>query len=397
MVIAYDPFSDEAMADATHLYKAMREEGRPHFVEKYNAWALTRFEEVKAASLKEKNLDFTSGQTPGQLMLHEPAIESFATKNGQEHRKWRGLIAGDFTVEAVAAQKPRYRELARGLWDKLKHNQEVDVYKDLANRFFCINSGYKLGLPAEEAEHYRALIDDLLHREPGQVGAVSERNQKAFGELAQLLGGYVQKLRQDPSLASGYTKIYMEAEIGGKRLSDHELLMYLITLLILGSETTPMVIAALFYHLDKNPDQKRRVLADHSLIRRAFAEAGRFRQPTNMLARRVAADFVLGGEEIKAGQNLLFVYASANRDAQRFKDPDKFDIFREDAEPNLTFGIGAHMCLGKHVATEAAVIIVEEILKDIEDYSIIDERVVLAYGEHLAGFIGMPIRFTLKK
>lgn len=396
MPVDYDPYSDEAMTDATELYRAMRAEGCPHYIEKYDAWAFARFSDVKSASLKGQCLDFTHGQTPGQILLNEAVLESFSTKNGKEHRRWRGFIADDFTIPAVEAQKPRYRELASRLWSELRPAGRMDVYRDLANRFFCINAGYKLGLPADDAEKYRALIDDLLHREKGQVGAVSERNQIAFAQLTQELASYIQKIRQDPSLASGYTKIYMDAEVDGKKLSDDELLMYLITLLVVGSETTPMVIAAFFYYLDQNPDQKRAVLQDHSLIRQAFLEAARFKQPSNMLGRKALTDFEVAGKTIKQGQGLLFLYASANRDAEQFENADTFDIFRKDAEPNMTFGMGSHVCLGKHVGIEAGVIILEEVFKDISDYQIVRDEVVPAYGEHLAGFIGMPITFTLK-
>lgn len=396
MSVDYDPFSDEAMTDATELYRAMRAEGCPHYMTKYDSWALARYDDVKSASLKGKCLDFSHGQTPGQVLLNESVLQSFSTKNGKEHRQWRGLIADDFTVQAVEAQKDRYRELARRLWSELKPKGRMDVYLDLANRFFCINAGYKLGLSAENAEKYRSFIDDLLHREKGQVGAVSERNQKAFDQLSGELSAYIQKIRANPDIASGYTKIYMNAEVDGKRLSDDELLMYLITLLVVGSETTPMVIAAFFYYLDQHPTQKRAVLENHSLIRQAFLEAARYKQPSNMLARKALEDFEVAGQQIKQGQGLLFLYASANRDAGQFEDADAFNIFRTDAEPNMTFGLGPHVCLGKHVGIEAGIIIIQEVLKDISDFEVVRDGVVPAYGEHLAGFIGMPVTFTLK-
>ena len=396
MPVDYDPYSDPAMRDATELYRGLRAEGCPHYMEKYDAWAFARYADVKAASLKGQCLDFTHGQTPGQILLDEPVLESFATKNGKEHRQWRGLIADDFTLAAVEAQKPRYRELARQLWSELRPNGRMDVYGDLANRFFCINAGYKLGLPAEDAEKYRGFIDNLLHREKGQVGATSPRNEQAFAQLTQELAAYIQTIRADPSRAGGYTKIYMEAEIDGKKLTDDELLMYLITLMVVGSETTPMVIAAFFYYPDQHPEQKQAVLQDHALIRQAFLEAARFKQPSNMLARKALSDFEVGGQQIRQGQGLLFLYASANRDETQFENPDSFDIFRKDAEPSMTFGLGTHVCLGKHVGIEAGVIIIEEILKDISDFQIIHDEVVPAYGEHLAGFIGMPMTFTLK-
>ncbi|MCP5395260.1 MAG: cytochrome P450 [Sphingomonadaceae bacterium] len=396
MGIEYDPYSDEAMTDATEFYRQMRAEGCPHHIEKYDAWAFTRFDDVKSASLKGKCLDFTHGQTPGQVLLGEEVLESFSTKNGAEHRKWRGVIAGDFTQQAVQAQVPRYRELARRLWLENRDRGQLDVYRDYANRFFCINAGYKLGLPGEDGERYRALIDDILHRERGQKGATSQRNQQAFAELAERLGAYIAEIREHPERATGFTKAYMEAEIDGRRLTDHELLLYMITLLIVGSETTPMVIAAFFYYLAQHPEQKAAVLADHSLIRQAFLETARFHQPTNMLARTALDDFEIAGQQICKGQKLLFVYASANRDEAQFDRPDAFDIFRSDLEPNMTFGMGSHVCLGMHVGIEAGIIIIEEMLKDIENFDVEFDKVERAYGEHLSGFIGMPVRFTLK-
>lgn len=396
MPVDYDPYSHEAMTDATDIYRALRAEGCPHYIKKYDAWAFARHDDVKSASLKGACLDFSHGQTPGQLLLGEPVLESFSTKNGSEHRRWRGLIAGDFTLPAVEAQIPRYRELARRLWNDVRRNGRMDVYGELANRFFCINAGYKLGLPPEDAERYRAIIDDLLHREKGQVGAGSERNVAAMAQLSAGLGAFIQKLRANPEAASEYAKAYMEAEIDGKRLTDDELLMYLITLLIVGSETTPMVIGAFFYLLDQHPDQKRAVLEDHSLIRQAFMETVRYKQPTNMLARRAMADFEVAGQRIESGQNLLFLYASATRDAGQFENADDFDIFRKDAEPNMSFGMGTHVCLGKHVGVEAGIVIIEEILKDISDFKVLHDEVVPAYGEHLAGFVHVPMTFTLK-
>jgi cytochrome P450 len=392
MSVDYDPYSDEAMRDPHPLYAAMRDEGKPHYIEKYNAWALARFEDVWEASMKhEKDITFTAGQTPGQVLLGEPVLKAFTTTDAPEHRKWRGVVRKEYTPEGAAQQEDRFRALAIEVVEPLLERGEFDVYHDYANRVFCLNSGHHLGLPKEDAITFRAFIDEMLHREPSQIGAGSERNQAAAGQLMAYLAEYVAKLRENPGLASGHTAAYMNAEIDGHRMSDEELILVMMNFLILGSETTPMVCAGALYYLAQQPDVKKQVLADHSLIPKLYFETCRYDQPTNMLCRRAVNDFELGGVDIKAGQNLLYIYASANRDAAEFERPDEFDIFRE-YERDLTYGAGGHKCLGMHLAGLGAQILFEELFKRIDDYELLGDQCTRAYGEHLSGFMKVIIK-----
>jgi cytochrome P450 len=396
MSVDYDPYSDTAMRDPFPLYAAMRAEEGPHYIEKYNAWALARFEDVWDASMRhEKDITFTAGQTPGQLLLGEPNLHAFATMDAPEHRKWRGVIRKEYTPGGAGAHRERFRALTREILEPLLKRGEFDVYSDYANKVFCLNSGFNLGLPKEDAMRFRALIDEMLHREKGQVGAGSERNQNAAGQLMAYLAEYIQKIRFDPELASGHTALYLIAEIDGKRLNDDEMLTLMMNFLILGSETTPMICAGALYYLAQNPAVKAQVLADHGLIPRLYFETCRFDQPTNMLCRRVVNDFELGGRQIKAGQNLLYIYASANRDEAEFDSPDTFDIFRE-YKRDLTYGTGGHKCLGMHLATMGAGIVLEELFKSIDDYEVLGSQCERAYGEHLSGYLHVPIRVSRK-
>jgi cytochrome P450 len=396
MSVDYDPFSDQAMRDPFPLYAAMRAEGGPHYIEKYNAWALARFEDVLEASLRhEKDITFAAGQSPGQVLLGEPVLKAFTTMDAPAHRKWRGVVRKDYTPDGAKAREQRFRQIAREVLAPLLEVGEFDVYGDYANRVFCLNSGHNLGLPKEDAITLRALIDEILHREQGQVGAGSERNQKAAAEITDYLADYVQKIRRNPELASGHTAAYMNAEIDGKKLDDEELILVMMNFLILGSETTPMVCAGALYYLAQDPAVKAQVLSDHSLISRLYFETCRYDQPTNMLCRRAVNDFELGGRQIKAGQNLLYLYASANRDEAEFDNPDEFDIFRE-YERDLTYGAGGHKCLGMHVAGMGAGIILQELFSSIKDYELLQDQCVRAYGEHLSGFMKVPIRVTVK-
>jgi len=396
MPVDYDPFSDEAMSDPTLLYAAMREEGAPHYVEKYRAWALARFDDVWTASLRhEKALDYTRGQTPGQVLLGEPVPRTFMTRNQPENRRWRALLAPDYSAEGVAAQRGRLRELVCEILLPLLARGEMDVYRDYANRVMCANAGHHLGLPRDDAERVRGLIDEMMHREKGQVGASSPRNQRAAAELHAYLAGMVAELRRDPARALRHTRLLLEAEIDGRRLDDDELVGNLYSLLVTGSETTPMVTAGTFYQLARHPEQKAAVLADPKLARAAFLETARFDQPTNMLARRVRQGFELGGKKIEPGDALLFLYASANRDAAKFERPDEYDIHREPRR-DLSFGVGGHVCLGMHLAIAAGELMLQELLERIEDWDLVEEGCERAYGEHLSGFVRVPIRFRAR-
>jgi len=393
MAVDYDPFSDAAMADPFPAYRAMRAEGCPHFIEGRKAWALTRFEDVWKASLHEELLDYTNGQTPGQLLLGEPCPVTFMTMNVPDHRRWRGVLTPFYTREAAEADASRLRALAREILAPLAAAGEFDVYRDYANRVMCVNAGYNLGFGREQAEYFRSLIDEMLHREPGQVGASSRRNQAAAGQLFGALAAYVGELRAHPERAVRQTKALMEAVVDGRSLGDQELIFYLFSLLVTGSETTPLAVASTIALLARHPEQRAAVLADHSLISSAFHEALRLYQPTNMLARRARRDFELGGRQIAAGDNLLFIYASANRDEARFTDAEFFDIHRQGPR-DLSFGIGGHVCLGANLAPVAGQVMLEELLAVVGDYELVEEGCEKSYGEFLLGFTRVPIRFA---
>ncbi|WP_235829406.1 cytochrome P450 [Croceicoccus estronivorus] len=390
-MIDYDPFSDDAMRDPHKIYAELRKGDGPHFIEKYNAWALVHFEDIWNTSTKhEKDITFTAGQPLTNVLLGEPVPHAFPSMDMSEHRKWRRVVHADYTKGSVEKERERITALAREILAPLAERGSFDFYKEYVNRVLAINAGYNLGLPREKSIAWRGLVDETMHRETGQVGTSSERNLKAAGQLAQQLHAYVREVRANPALAGGHVAKYLAAEIDGQKLDDQGLVNLLIIFLTVGSGTTPNVCAGAVYYLAQNPDQKHAVLNDLSLVPQAFSEAARYDQPTNILCRRAANDFEIRGKQIKAGQNLLMVYASANRDEAEFERAGEFDIFRSYPR-DLTFGVGGHMCLGMHLATMAGVILLEEFFKVAGDYRIDTGRCTRAYSEFLSGFDHIPV------
>ncbi len=398
MSVDYDPFSHEAMKDPFPFYKAMRAEGKPHYIARYDAWALARFDDVWNASLMQNdNITFTSGQTPGQVLLGEMIPRTFMTMDAPEHRHWRSLIREAYTPEGVAKEAARIRELVRRYLSPLLAKGKMDVYSEYANRITTINGGYNLGLPEADAEKWRALIDDMLWRDEGQQGGGSDKNNAAAGELFGYLAAKVAELREHPDEAVRHAAAYLHAEIEGKKLNDEELTFYLFSLLVVGSETTPITVGGTLYNLAKNPQQKAEVLADLSLLKNAFLETARFDQPTNMLARRAKQDFELNGVQIKEEQPLLFLYASAERDESVYDNPDVYDFHRQPTERSLMFGHGGHKCLGMHLGVLMGVTILEELLSAIGDYELVEDECERLYGEHLSGWGKVTITWDADK
>lgn len=392
MTIDYDPFASDAMADPHPIYRELRAEGCPHFVEKRRAWALTLYDDLRTASLNNRWLDFSAGQTPSQLMLGEPSPHTFMTMNAPENRKWRGVLEPFYSAAAIGRDLPRIKALVADEFACLRRRDTFDVYHDFANRVMCLNAGYNLGLSREDAIRARDLIDRMiLNRVPGQEGASTPDSQQAANELGGILHEHVQRMRSDPEAGGPHGRALRDAVVDGRQLDDTDLLSYLFSLLVVGSETTPMAVAGTLYYLAHHPAQKAQVLTNHALAMKAFRETCRYDQPTNMLARRAACDFELNGANIKAGDNLLFVYASANRDERRFANSETFDIHRSNSG-DLSFGVGAHFCLGATLAQTTAKLMLETVLEAVSDYEVVEAECQRAYGEHLNGFIRMTIR-----
>lgn len=390
-MVDYDPFSDEAMKDPFRLYKAVRDEDPVYFMEKYNGWALTRFEDVWATSMRHNDLTVTGGQTPGQVLLGEPVPHSFMTMDSPDHKKFRNIIASHYAKASAREHEPRIRELVRSILGPLLEQGELEVYADLANRVTTLNASYMAGLPAEDGEQVRRWIDGFMAREPGQVGT-SQVNGEAAGALYTYLYEFVADMRRHPDTARGHVAEWLRFEFDGRSLTDEELTWNLYSIMVTGSETTPLAVAGTLVYLQQNPDQKKTVLSDPSLVQNAFNETLRFDQPTNMLGRVAVNDFELGGKTIKKGQGIMMIYASANRDEREFESAGTYDILREPKR-TLTYGLGLHRCLGEHVANVMGSTILDELFSAIDDYELDMSACKRVYSEHLSGYAHVPIRF----
>jgi cytochrome P450 len=389
-VIVYDPYSDEAMLEPQDLYRQLRRHDPVHRLEDYDAWALAAFDDVWQACSDTASFSVHRGQTPNQVLLGEPAANlTFPELDPPEHRRRRRLLAAAYTREAALADLPSIRSIAREVLGPLLELGTFDAFDAYASTVAARFAAHKAGVPAGDVERVRRLLHEAIAREPGQRGT-SPANAEAMGQVFGYLGGLIAACRSGEVPASGLLASLLDARLDGEPLHDAQIAAEIHTLLVTGSETVELATAAALFHLDRNPEQKREVLADPGLAGALFAEAVRYDHPTDMLCRVVRKDVDVGGRQLRQGQGVLLLWASANRDEREFERADELDVHRRYAR-SLLFGHGQHKCIGEHVAMQMGTAILGELLCSIRDYDVDTAGVRRRRGEFLKGFDAMPI------
>jgi cytochrome P450 len=192
-------------------------------------------------------------------------------------------------------------------------------------------------------------------------------------------------------LTDDLTSALLEAEIDGDRLTDDEVLGFMFLMVIAGNETTTKLLANAAYWGFKNPDQLAPVFDDHSLVKPWVEETLRYDTSSQILARAVADDIEMYDKTIPAGDVMLLLPGSANRDDRVFDAPDDYRIGREIGSKLVSFGSGAHFCLGAHLARMEAQVALTEFFKRISGYEVDEANSVRVHSSNVRGFAHLPI------
>jgi pulcherriminic acid synthase len=290
---------------------------------------------------------------------------------------------------------------AQELIDGFRSTGEVDLVDQFTTRYPVNVIVDMLGLP--KADHalfhrwYNSIMAFLsnLTQDPGIIA----RGLQTKEELQAYMLPRIAERRADPR--DDLLSTLCTAEIDGERMSDLEIKAFVSLLLVAGGETTDKALASLMWNLVQNPDQMAMVRADRSLIPNAFAETLRHSPPVQMIMRQPSADVEIGGGTIPAGATVVCLIAAANRDPERYADPDRFDITRTDlnfatafaAAANHTgFAFGRHFCVGAMLAKVEVETAVNQLLDAMEDIELADP--VTAQGVFTRAPTSMKLRFT---
>jgi cytochrome P450 len=391
MAIDYDPFAASVRNDPHPWYRRLRDEAPAYYMEPYDAWALSRFHDIWEASADTERYSTARGTTPAQLLTRDqPVAPMLNLMDPPDHTKLRGALRGAFLPSPVRALEPTARKLAAELLDAARDRGGFDAVQEFGARISVTIACLAIGLPVEDGPRLTRLVQRFFHHDPGS-GGIAADGMAALGELTVYCGEMVRARRRAASDTRTALDAILRFEQDGRRLGDDEAASHLSMLVIGGSETFPKVLANGLVRLAEHPDQRARLAADPSLVPDAFNEILRYDMPTQLLGRTLRRDVALHGQTMREGQAVVFLYASANHDPREFDDPDRFDIARRPARI-LSFGAGAHQCLGTHVARMEARVCFEEILTRFPAYELDLDRAVRLHTEFVQGFSSLPVR-----
>ena len=390
-MVQYDPFSEEVMRDPHPVYARLRAEAPVYHIEKYDAWALSKFDDIWQASMDTKHFSCAQGTTSAHLLTKvQPVTPMLNMMDPPQHTQLRSALRAHFTPAAVRELEPIVRDIARQCLREGVERGSLDVMSELASKVSVTVACRIVGIPLEDAELMNDLVWRFFKREPGVEGMTPDglaAMQEMFGYFTN-----ISHERRKQGGTGDVVSLLNEIEIDGSPLDDGAIASHISMFIIGGSETLPKVFASAVQRLAEHPDQRAEVAADRSLVPNAFQEVLRYDMPTQFLCRLVTDPIEIRGKTLAKGQPVLFLFPSANRDEDEFERPDVFDVHR-DIPRILSFGHGTHLCLGIHAAKLEGRVLLEELLEHLPEYHLdlpASERLVTDFVQ---GWAKLQINF----
>ena len=391
-----DPYDYDFHEDPYPYYKRLRDEAPLYRNEELNFWALSRHQDVWQGFRNSTSLSNRDGVSldPVSRGPHASKTMSFLAMDDPAHLRLRTLVSKGFTPRRIRELEPRVTELAVQHLDTMLDkatsgtSETVDYVAEFAGKLPMDVISELMGVPLEDRDRIRAMADGVMHREDG----VNDVPASAIEASINLIVYYQQMLaerRKKPT--EDLTSALLAAEIDGDRLTDEEILGFMFLMVIAGNETTTKLLANAAFWGHRNPDQLAGVYTDLSRVPLWVEETLRYDTSSQILARTVSGELTLYDTTIPEGDVLLLLPGSAHRDERVFDNPDDYLIGREIGPRLLSFGSGAHFCLGAHLARMEARVALTELFKRIRGYEVDEANAVRVHSSNVRGFAHLPI------
>jgi cytochrome P450 len=388
--VYWDPYDAEIARDPYQVYARLREEAPLYYNKPHDFYAVSRHADIERGLPDWRTFSSARG---GILEIIKSGIEippgTLIFEDPQIHDIHRRLLVRVFTPRRIAALEPQVREFCRRTLDPLVGARRFDLVEDFGTEMPMRVIGMLLGIPESDQEAFRESSNEALRTE---VGGKMDLSDGVILD-SEMIGGYIDWRMSHPSddLMTDLLNAEFEDEDGVRRkLTRDEVLVYVTVVAGAGNETTGRLIGWVGSTLARHPDQRKELADDPSLIPGAIEELLRYEPPGPAIARYVTQDVEFHGRTVPAGSALMFIVGAANRDPQRFDDPDRFDIHRQVGQ-QLTFGLGPHYCLGAALARLEGRVATDEILKRFPNWEVDWDNAKMSSTSTVRGWETLPL------
>jgi cytochrome P450 len=390
--VYWDPYDTAIDTDPYEIWRELRDDAPVYRNEKFDFYALSRFDDVEEASRDPKTFSSAHGTVLEIMSTGKMANRMMIFMDPPDHTMMRSLVSRTFTPRRMSLLEDRVHELCAAFLDAQAGAGTFDYVQDFGARLPALVIASFLGVPIEDQERLRELIDTTFYLDPekGMINDVSFAAQIAIHEyLTAQLDERKAKPRDD--LLTDLVQAEITDDTGAVRRLDAEEAPSFANLLIsAGTETVARLLGWAAVVLDAHPDQRAELAADPGLLPNAVEELLRFEAPSPVQGRWTTRETERHGVTIPVDSKVLLLTGSAGRDERHYPDADRFDIHRRFDE-HLSFGYGIHFCLGAALARMEGRIALEETLKRYPTWEVDTANAKRLHTSTVRGWVEVPI------
>lgn len=390
--LSWDPFDVEIDAQPYEVWRRLRDEAPVYRNDRYDFWALSRYDDVEAAHRDPVTFSSAHGtvlEFMGPKPLHTGML---IFMDPPEHTAHRTLVSRAFTPRRISGLEPHVRELCGQLLDRWEPGAPFDLVEDFGAQLPSLVITELLGVDLADRTMVKAWIDKVFHIEPG-IGMVNDVSFAAGIDLHRYLAEQLERRRAEPR--DDLLTALVEAEVPGvdgapERLTIDAAARFANLLISAGTETVARLIGWAGVLLDRHPDQRADLAADPTLIPNAVEELLRYEAPSPVQGRWTTTEVTLHGVTIPTDSKVLLLTGSAGRDERRYPDADRFDVHRH-FDRQVSFGYGIHFCLGAALARLEGRVALEELLARHPAWEVDRAGAVQLHTSTVRGWSRLPV------
>ena len=391
--VSFDPFSDDFFNAPFATYRRMRDEAPVYYNEIYDFYALTRDEDLTDALKDHQTYSSSRGIDLAMVQSGHPVPPLIIMMNPPAHRRMRSLVNKVFTPRAIERQRQTVIDTIDHYLDAADP-EHFDVVQDFSALFPVEVITEMLGVPKEQRQDVRLLLDKQLAREYGNIEMPEEGIQAGI-QTGLMYYNIIQEHRAHPQddMISDLIDVEIERDGEMTKLDDIEITGFASLLGGAGAETVTKLVGNAVVTFADYPEQWQELIEDRSKIPAAVEELLRWEAPAQYLVRYSMRDIELHGTTIPAGKPVLLCLGSANRDERAFTAADSFDIDRDRAEAqNVGLGYGIHSCLGAALARMECAIALDKLLDWMPRYELVRSGLKRVAMTNVVGWYNVPVR-----